>query len=106
MLVKDMILEQDKNEILLELHKNGFTAEYNRYAPFSMFFTKELKGNKTFYVREDIELTHGRTHYSFETWERDNTKDILAKDLDKNNTLYYYKQDISTLIATIRAKGN
>lgn len=55
------------------LIKNGYTQFYNKYCPFSVFWTKEV-GNKIYYVRVDEDSYYKITIYKYERWIRDPSK--------------------------------
>ena len=85
------------NDTLKDL---GFKDFFNKYAPFSRFFTLDKK-SKTLYVRRDIERKYGKYYFAFEVWVRDNKKSVFAKDQDTHIFMTAKNENLITLRAKI-----
>ena len=94
MKLKEYILEEQKDNIEQFLIENGFSNFWNKYCPMSRFYTKDIKNNKTIYVRKDLDTKYNHYVYKFEVWVRDNNKDILDKKLDSMNMTFKYNSKI------------
>ena len=88
MKLKDMIKEEESQIICIEFIKNGFSDSWNEYCPMSRFYTKNIEGNKTLYVRRDFDKYRNHNVFKFESWIRDNNKNILDKNVDSNRRVY------------------
>lgn len=102
MKLSEKIKEIEKELVTSKLKENGYKQFYNEYAPFSMFFTKDMEDNKTLYVRRDIEDFRSHDVWSFEIWERDNNKHILDKNIDTQHRKYNCISSMDKLIEQIR----
>lgn len=99
----DMIKEQENGKIVEVLTKNGFIDFWNEYAPTSRFFTKNIDGNMTLYVRRDYKKYRNNDTYSFEIWIRDNNKNILDKNVDTNRKSFQTVSSFQELIAIVES---
>lgn len=102
MKLKDMIRDTENQKIQIEFIKNGFNNFWNEYAPTSRFYTKDIDGNKTLYVRRDFDKCRKHNVYTFESWIRDNNKSIHDKDIDTNRKRYSTINKITDLLEFIR----
>ena len=85
MKVKEMIRQNENDMVLVELAKNGYKNIDVRHCKLSMFYVKDIGENKTQYIRKDFEQKGKYDIYVFETWVRDNSKDVFEEGYDSNN---------------------
>jgi glutamate mutase epsilon subunit len=102
MKLSEMIRENEASKVTEVLQNVGYKDFYNEHAPFSRFYTKDIEDNKTLYVRRDIEDYRGHNIWSFETWTRDNNKNILDKTVDSQHKKFNYINSIEALIRQIQ----
>ena len=72
------------------------------YYPLSRFFTKNIEGNKTLYIRRDFNKYRNHNVYTFESWVRDNNKDVFDKTQDTDKKKYSKVSDIEKLLNFIK----
>lgn len=95
----NMIKDDQYRKIDYALIRNGFKKEWNQYCPYSMFYTKNIDGNKTIYVRSDDIDKYGDINvYEYERWIRDNNKDVFDKTKDTDRKKYSKVSDIEKLL--------
>lgn len=103
MKLKEYIFDEQEYKVLKYLTEKDFKGSYNEYCPGSIFFTKDIKDNKTLYVREDLDIKYNKYHiYFFTVWVRDNNKSIFDKTQDSGHKLFRLSSKIDELIKTLK----
>ena len=92
------------DRLIGELYESGFKMITSAHCP-SPFYIKDLGDNKTLYIRRDYEGTsvnRNNIFYSFESWIRDNNKDVSDKTCDTNFRKFIYTNQVEELLKLIK----
>ena len=102
MKIKEMLRDNENSIILGELIRNGYKNIKVEGCNTSMFYIKNLEDNKTQYIRKDFENRGKHKIYKYETWIRDNCKDVLDDTCDYNNKRFNSIYKLEELLNIIR----